>query len=221
LALGVAGLLTLVVGEASAEPRPVREPSSEGHQTALWVPSLFGEWAFRVGVDSRLELGAPDALLLPSTTGRVDAGYRIYLDDRGRFGLGAYASGGLSLPLTADVDRGDVKGLGGGVTFQYRAMHEEFIYVAFGSFIEASALRWSGGATPLPGAALPEAGGDGLRWAVGMEVGPGLLWWLDPFVFGESTVRFGLEYVRIGGAELTSALFGWSLGSDVASRRGE
>lgn len=175
---------------------------------ALWVPRLLGETVVRAGIDSRVVLGGASSERV--TSAHADAGYRLYFDDIGQFGVGVYATGLSSLPL----DRALV-GLGGGASFQYRAMGEDFIYAAFASFVEAGAV-WG---TPETAGSEGE-GGSGLRLAFGTELGPGLLWWLDPFLFGESTVRFGLEYTRVGGMELTSVLFGWTLSVDVATRAG-
>jgi hypothetical protein len=189
----------------SDDPEP-----SMSRRTVLFVPSLSGEVFGAAGVQSRLPVSDPNRLVLPTTTALAHLGYRKYLDDRGQFGIGLYANGGVSLPDSAAPAAGRATAIGGGLTFQFRAMNPDFIYLTFGSFVEASALTWKDQPPPqLPDIPAPHE--EGFRLAVGIESGPGLLWYLDPTLFGESTVQFGMEFVKMGQAELTSILIGWKL----------
>ncbi len=205
----------LVPSRASAAP--FEEPE---RRVALWVPPLRGEVGARFGVDSRLALGDAEELLLPGTMARLDAAARLYLDPRGAFGVGLYGGGGVELPLSGQEVGGTLSQLGGGISFQYRAISEDYLYAVFGSFIELHHLTWQASALEPWETADPRLPGrdGGLRVAVGIELGPGLLAWLDPYIMGESVVRFGLEYARFGGAELTSLVFGWSLAMEGALR---
>ncbi len=191
--------------------------SAEEGTSVLFVPALQGEFVTGLGVESRLAL-SDEIARMPGTMATGALGYRHYFDDEGRFGLGGHLAGGLTLPLEGDIAPGPFTSLSLGLSFQFRAMNPDFIYALIGAYVEFGGV-WG----PEPGAPStpepqPAPESQGYRLVVGVEGGFGFLGYLDPYIFGESGVRFGLEFLTLGRAEITSLLIGYQLRVDFVTR---
>ena len=204
-------LLTALLGPAAAQPSPV-----QGGETLLWVPRLTGAWTFDVGGESRLfPVGDGDEAPTPEAHLRLHVGFLDYLDGHGRLAWGGYVGGGFSLesdqqPRPADSSRLDV-----GLWLRTRGISNDFVRGSLGIFVE-------GGPQFLGEPLGPRGARDDLGWreAGGVEMGFGLLWYLDPFLFGEALFRLGIESTRVGGASYTAYFAGLRLNFEWAQRAG-
>ncbi len=188
--------------------------TGEEGTTILFVPVLQGEIVTGFGIHSRKVLsndGAPN----PRTMASGLIGYRHYFDDVGRFGLGFYAAGSTSLNNTV----GRFDDFSGGLSFQYRAMSPDFIFALIGAFAQVGALWAPISSTPNPIDGSQDTLDEvGLRMVVGIEGGFGFLGYLDPYIYGESGVSLGMEFINVGGLKATSLLFAYQIRLDFALR---
>jgi hypothetical protein len=72
----------------------------------------------------------------------------------------------------------------------------------------------------FPREAPPEGASDatGVRWAAGVETGPGLLWFLDPWFFGDVSGRVGVQSLTVAGGDSVMLFAGMRLTFDLAHR---
>lgn len=184
------------------------------HSTAFFVPELLGAATFDVTFEGRFDEVLEDGHLgLPSNALKFHAGYLHYLEPHGRLAVGGYLGGGFS--LVDDPERPQVVRLDAGATVRLRGISADFFHASLAAFVEGGPLLLD---RAPPGAETEET--RALRWATGVEIGPGLLWFLDPYIFGESLARLGVESVHFGGQQVWSVFAGMRLQFDFALRRG-
>lgn len=203
---GPARLAALLAAAAlvAGRPRPGHADPA-GRTVLLFVPELDGALDFGVEARSAIERFALTDTA-PAATPTVVAGhlgYRRYLEPHGRVVLGGYLAAGIG---TEQPGRVSTVHLDAGVALHLRAVSPDFFYWVFGGFAEA-------------GPVLPRGDrGAGLRWAVGLESGPGLLWFLDPYLFADVTGRIGVQSIRLAGVEHTALFAGLRMSFDLAHR---
>lgn len=187
-------------------------------QTVLFVPPLEGAVLLGAGLHSRVPLA--QTVRAPDTMAGALLGGRWYLDQVGRVAVGAHVRGSLSLPETGSAPalarHESFWGVDGGLHLQLRGMNEAYIYGLLGLVVELGVMGHDGDADPLDPLRVPGSGGT--RWYVGLESGFGFLGYLDPYIYGESGVRLGLEWLDFSGAQITSLHFAWEVRLDFAWR---
>ena len=212
---GLLGFAVAIFGGAGATAAPFELNDGGGQRQVLYfVPELLGAATLDLALTNRFD-GFVDgyALGLPEVGGDVALGWRHYLDPWGQASLGLNV--GLAFQVARDERRPTVYhprlGFGG----RLRGLSEEFMSFALGVYAEAGPVLLEGG---LPPPDFPELAGEasGLAWSVGIETGPGRLFFLSPYVFGELTARIGLESVLVGGVSVQSLTGGLRLGFDWA-----
>lgn len=186
----------------------------------FFVPSLSGEWMLSLGIDSRRTDRFSGGSAVPELNGVLRLGHRWYGEDQGRLALGPYLWGGLGLDQA--VGRGTLGGAGAGVSAQVRWMNDRFIYLHLALFGELGGAWWRSPTDVPSWQVLPVVGlatdQSGWRAMVGAELGFGLMGWFDPWIYGESPVWFGLEWVDLGEAAWSTVMFGVQLRFDWAHR---
>lgn len=201
-------------------------PTFEAPQTdqALFVPRLKGAFTFDAALESRLHPWARPEVFLPEDQLAFHLGYLHYLDHAGRLAVGGYLGGGVGLesqraPAPPTHGRLDL-----GVVLRLRALSPRFFHGAFGLWGEGSLIAPSAPRAdqrPAVGTPASEAAGDWLpRVAGGVEVGFGLLWFLDPYLSGEVLFRFGVEAVVADGVTHPALIGGIRFNFDWAQRLG-
>ena len=177
-------------------------------QATFFVPALPGAITLDLMLEGHGLLGDP-VHGLPTTSVRFDAGYLHYLDGHGRAAVGGYVGGGASVgddgPAYARVDVG--------ATFRLRGISDNFYHGTLAFFGEVGLL-----AAPGRAVECPECETVASRIAGGVETGVGLLWYLDPYIFGESVARLGVESVRLDGRRVTAVFAALRLALDFTFR---
>ena len=178
------------------------------HQTVFFVPQLSGAVTFDVGAQGRIDgFLQEDTHGLPTDSMRLHLGYLHYLEPHGRWAVGGYLGGGFSLPDT-NPDAPTVGYFDVGTTLRWRGISDDFVHWTVGLFAEAGPLHLSGS----------ELDGLAFHWAAGLENGPGYLFHLSPYVFGELLARVGVESIYIDGRRVTAVTAGLRLVFDFALR---
>ena len=95
-----------------------------------------------------------------------------------------------------------------------RFYNDQFWFFNVGGVAVVDALRYT---------ALNGAEEWGWRAGLGLETGPGLLWFLDPYLFGETAGYIGFDYTQIGDlggwgiSGRFSVRFDWAIRKDPTS----
>ncbi len=149
-----------------------------------FVPELRGAITFDLNYEGRIGGVLSDTRhdLAAEVLG-IHAGYLHYLDGHGALAVGGYLGGSGSVGDGPVHTRAEA-----GTAFRLRAISADFYHLTLGAFAEAGLLS------------TRESLGS--RFAGGLEMGPGLLWFLDPYVFGEYVARLGVETVRMDGTQV-------------------
>ncbi len=165
--------------------------------TLLWVPALWGAVTVELGVEGRFPgvLGG-EGLALPTELLKGGVGYLHYVDGHGRLGLGGYVVAAFSLPGDAGGER--LTRLDVGLAARRRFISHDFFHLTLGVFTELGPVVLQDRPVDPEGGVVPEDA-SGVRWAAGVETGPGLLYHLDPFLFAEVVARLGVEAVHLEG----------------------
>ncbi len=176
--------------------------------TALFVPAFHGAVTFDAALEGRFPEALDEYSGLPDKALRLHAGYLHYLDGHGHAAVGGYLGGGLGL--------GDDPAYSGaelGVAFRLRGISDAFYHATASLYGEVGLLTSKARGIDCPGC-------DTLapRYAYGLEIGGGLLWYLDPYIFGEYVARLGLETVRFEGSHLTTVYAAMRVNFDFAIR---
>lgn len=193
--------------------------SLSGGERLLWVPRLTGAWTFDLGVETRVRpLGSTEEVFTPEEHLRLHVGYLRYLDGHGRLAAGGYLGGGFSLGSDQQPAPPDSLRLDLGLWVRLRAINADFIHIPLGLFIEGGPQLL--GDPTVPTGRFGE--GEDVAWRVGagLEMGFGLLWSLDPYLFGETLFRFGVETTHLGGRNHPAFFGGIRLNFDWAQRAG-
>ncbi len=176
----------------------------------FFVPELRGAVLLDVTLEGRLHgIIDDDRHGLPRESIRLHAGYLHYVDGHGAVGVGGYVGGGASLSGSPAYTRADV-----GAIVRLRGISADFYHVTVGAFVE-------GGLVASP--ARAEACGEtcealGTRYAVGLEMGGGVLWYLQPHVFAEYVGRVGVESLRFDGRSIPTLFAALRVVFDFAIR---
>lgn len=208
----VAGALLLALAPANAAPLDVNGGGQR--QVVYFVPELLGAFALDLSLTNRFD-GFVEGydLGLPALGGDLGVGWRHYLDPWGQAAVGLTL--GLGFQHASDDRKPEVLHPRLGVSGRLRGLSPEFLSFTLGLYAEVGPVFLDGGRPP---ADFPQLAGEsrGLAWSVGVETGPGKLFSLAPYVFGEVVARIGLETVQIGGVEVHSLMGGLRLGFDWA-----
>ena len=183
------------------------------------VPELDGEVTLALGMDSRRTDTFSGGSLVPELSAMLRVGYRRYADAWGRVAGGGYLVGGQS--FGGDERRGSFSSLGGGVSGQLRLMNADFIYLHLGLFAEGGLASWEGPTSSASSSLrTPELEDHllGSRAMVGAAIGIGLMGWFDPYIYAEGEIWFGYEWVDLGAATWSTAIFGLQFRLDFAHR---
>lgn len=175
-----------------------------------FVPELRGAVTVDVTVEGRLD-GVLDARRhgLPSESLRLHAGYLHYLDGHGALAVGGYLGGGAGLSDGPSSTRADV-----GATLRLRGISADFYHVTLAAFVEGGLL-----ASPERAEACEETcEALGTRYAGGLEMGGGVLWYLSPYIFGEYVARVGVESLRFDGRSVPTLFASMRVVFDFAIR---
>lgn len=180
----------------------------------LRVPHLTGAWTFDVGGETRFPsvLDEPEPSI-PEEWLRLHVGYLHYLDGHGRVAWGGYLGGGFSLgsdqvPVPNDATRLDL-----GLALRLRSISHDFVHATVRVFAEVGVQF----AEPVLGRVDDDLA---VRFAGGLETGVGLLWLLDPYVFGETLFRVGVETIDYADQRYTAVFGGLRLQFDWALQTG-
>lgn len=210
----LSSVTTLWGAGARAAPFELADGGGQ-RQVMYFVPELLGAATLDLQLTNRFD-GLVDGydLGLPAVGGDFAVGWRHYLDPWGQAALGVNVGFGFQSD-SDDPRRPSVYHPRVGLSGRLRGLSEDFLSFTLGLYVEAGPVLLDGG---LPPPDFPDLAGasSGGAWAVGIETGPGKLFWLSPYIFGEVTARIGLESVRIGGVTVNSLTAGLRLGLDWA-----
>ncbi|MCB9538164.1 MAG: hypothetical protein H6704_18060 [Myxococcales bacterium] len=165
--------------------------------TLLWVPALWGAVTVEFGVEGRYPgMLGDERLTLPTELLKGGVGYLYYVDGHGRLGLGGYVVAAFSLAGDGGGER--LTRVDFGLAARRRFISHDFFHLTLGAFTEVGPVVLQDRPVDPEGGVVPEDA-SGVRWAAGVETGPGLLYHLDPFLFAEVVARFGVEAVNLEG----------------------
>lgn len=195
-------LLAAWAGSAASAAAQTTTVDAGGYAAYVWVPELTGALTLGLGFEGRLDGAAfaDDSPLLEDAL-RLDVGYLRYLEGHGRIATGGYGALVVGIP-DGEGERFGRIDLGGLV--RLRGASNDFDTGTVALFGE---VGW------LPGQ-------SGLRFAGGIEMGPGRLWYSDPYLFGEILGRLGVSRIRYSDRDDTLIFAGIRLVIDVTQRRG-
>ncbi len=177
-----------------------------------FVPELRGSITVDVTYEGRFDgVLTSDTHGLPSEAIRLHAGYLHYLDGHGRAAVGGYLGGGATVGEGPVSSRADA-----GALFRLRGISDEWFHVSLAAFAEGGLLS-----SRARAAECETCDALGTRFASGLEVGGGVLWYLAPYIFGEYAARLGVETVRLDGRSVWAVFGAMRLNFDFALRRGE
>lgn len=203
-----------LLSPSAAVAAPLDFDAGGQRQVVYLVPELLGGFALDLSLTNRFD-GVVEGydLGLPALGGDLGVGWRHYLDPWGQAALGLTL--GLGFQHTADDRKPEVLHPRLELSGRLRGFSPEFLSFSLGVYAEVGPVFLDGGRPPPD---FPQLAGEsrGLAWSVGVETGPGKLFSLAPYVFGEVVARIGLESVRVGGVEVHSLMGGLRLGFDWA-----
>ena len=213
-----APVLALIVLLGPTTIRAQVDPSNGAGQraTLLWVPALWGAVTLDAGLCGRFpRLLAQPAHDLPTQLFQANVGYLHYLDGHGRGAVGGYVGAAFSLP--EDLPGPRITRVDFGAAARLRGISPDFFHFTLAGFAEVGLLVVQDRPVDPLGGAVP-ADAAGVRWAAGVETGPGLLYHLDPFLFAEVVGRLGVEAVHLEGLTTWSIIGGLRVVFDFTVR---
>lgn len=207
-----------IAGSAHGQPLGLGGPDMAAQ--LLFVPELAGAVTADIGYEGRLD-GIVDATraAIPETALRLGVGYLHYLDASGAAAVGGYVSGAVGVVKGA-ADWPDSVRFDLGASYRRRFITPDYFHWTLAAFGEVGVLHtYQADAAPAVAADAPLA--TAVRWALGVEVGPGLLFHLDPYVFGEFVARLGVERTAFADLEYTALFAAFRFNFDFALRTSE
>lgn len=180
----------------SAAAQQIGADGSE-RATVFFVPAFYGGLIVDTAFETRFEGVLGDDTRFAGDAFGASVGYLAYVDGHGRLAVGGSLGGALSLDAVQPGDsrfgRLDLR-----LDARYRVQNARFAHWSLEGFAEL------GGLWPIGPPADMHAD-PGLRWAVGIGVGPGTLFNTSPFLFGELVSFLAIESIEHPDAR------GWSL----------
>ncbi len=188
----------------------------ERHARAFFVPPFWGAFTLDVGLDGRFDGVVQETdHNLPEQSLRVGAGYLYYLDGHGTWSLGPYLSSGLAF---GDEARAPTASVDLGLRLRRRSLNATYQFISLGAWVEGgSMVVGQPGPCSSDPQCTPSPSSRGWRVAAGLETGPGLLLFLDPYIFGELVARVGVETVYLDG-RVTALTAGLRMAFDFGLR---
>ncbi|MEO1267701.1 MAG: hypothetical protein AAFX99_06360 [Myxococcota bacterium] len=186
-----------------------------------FVPSLAGALGLAGGIRARRVTHINGGSQIPPLDATARLGYRTYIDDWSRVLASAWLEGTTSINTTAG--QGRLSSLSLVFDGQLRGLNSQFLGVLLNTTLQIGPAFWSPPSV-TPNSTLTQADplGEsqvGWRAEASLAIGFGMMTSFNPYTFAESPIRFGVEWVNLGGGtSWTVITLGFEVCLDVIHR---